>query len=83
MLILPAQHIIRKLPENYREGELNFCKAEFAYNTDAIEQLHFKRAYVTFNGLLYDENYKVVKASLINPGNYTSLGRFRHFKKWF
>jgi len=81
MLLYPAQLINRKLPENYNQGELDFCKPEFSYHTDNAELLTFKNCYVNFSGNLYDSNYKLVEESIVAPSIFRNRGWFRYLKK--
>lgn len=81
MIILPSQLIKRKLPENYKKGELDFCKQEFGYRTYDVELLDFDKAYVNFRGHLYDKSFKIVEKSLLDPDKFEKLSIFRHLKK--
>jgi hypothetical protein len=81
MLLYPAQFINRKFPENYNEGELDFCKSEVSYNTHDVELLTFKKCYVNYSGNLYNSAYKLVEASLVAPSVFKNRGWFRYFKK--
>jgi len=81
MIILPSQLIKRKFPQNYKEGELDFCKPEFSYCTYDVELLHFDKAYVNFRGHLYDKAFKIVEKSLLDPAKFQKLSFFRHLKK--
>lgn len=53
------------MPSNYREGELDFCRKEFSYQTKQIRKTNFKRCYLNFKGHLYDKNYVLINSSLI------------------
>ena len=81
MLLYQSQLINRKLPENYLDGELDFCKAELSYNTHNVELLTFKNCYVNFFGNLYDSALKLVEASLVAPSIFKNRGWFRYLKK--
>lgn len=81
MLLHPSKLIERKLPENYITGELDFCKAEFAYHTKDVELLSFANGYVKFNGYLYDNKYKIVVGSLVDISKYRPTSLFIHYKK--
>jgi hypothetical protein len=81
MLLYPSESIERKFPENYKEGELDFCKSEFKYNTNNVQLLDFKNCYVRFNGYLYDSGYKIVEGSLIDIAKYRPTSLFIHYKK--
>lgn len=81
MLLYPSQVINRKLPENYNNGELDFCKAEFSYSTNDVQLLNFKNCYVNYSGNLYNSNYKLVEESLVAPSVFRNRGWFRYLKK--
>ena len=81
MLLYPSQLINRKFPENYLEGELDFCKSEVSYHTHNAELLTFKNSYVNFSGNLYTSAYKLVEASLVAPSVFKNRGWFRFLKK--
>src|SRR5687768_12132323 len=81
MILHPSKLIERKLPENYLPGELDFCKAEFAYSTKDVELLSFANGYVKFNGYLYDSHYKIVLGSLVDISKHKPTSLFIHYKK--
>ena len=81
MLLLPAQHIVRKLPENYQAGELDFCKPEFAYDTNAVHQHLYTHVYINAKGHLYRSNYKIIEEALINPVDFKKPGFIKFLKK--
>ena len=81
MLLYPSELINRQLPENYIEGELDFCKAEYSYHTNNVEVLTFKNGYVNFSGNLYNSKYKLVEESLVAPSIFRNRGWFRYLKK--
>lgn len=59
------------MPSNYLEGELDFCRDEFSYQTNPIRKISFRDCHVSFRGYLYDKNYSLVKSSLIANELYT------------
>ncbi len=81
LILYQSQLIKRKFPENYKEGELDFCKSEFSYTTRDVELLTFKGCYVNYSGNLYNSAYKLVEKSLVAPAVYQNRGWFRHLKK--
>jgi hypothetical protein len=81
LLLYPSQFIDRKFPENYNEGELDFCKSEFSYNTRDVERLTFKGCYVNYSGHLYTSAYKLVEKSLVAPSAFKNRSWFRYLKK--
>ncbi|RFZ95600.1 glycosyltransferase family 61 protein [Mucilaginibacter conchicola] len=60
-----SEEIKRATPSNYLDGELDFCRDEFSYQTNQITITNYKNCYVTFRGHLYNNNYSLVKRSLI------------------
>jgi hypothetical protein len=81
VLLYPSQFINRKFPENYNEGELDFCKSEFSYNTRDVELLNFKGCYVNYSGNLHNSAYKLVEKSLVAPSVFKNRAWFRYLKK--
>jgi len=81
MLLYPSKTIKRKFPENYKEGELDFCRPEFEYDTKNAQLLTFKKCYVRFNGYLYDSNYNIVEEALIDIDKYRPTSLFIRYKK--
>ncbi|WP_161993407.1 glycosyltransferase family 61 protein [Arcticibacter tournemirensis] len=73
--------IQRRKPENYVEGELDFCKREFSYPTYDVQILTLKNRLVSFQGFVYDDYFKVNKKSLLNPEHYRGFFNAKHFIK--
>lgn len=81
MLIYRSQFINRKFPENYLDGELDFCKAEHSYSTDNVKLLTFENCCVNSSGNLYDSHLKLVEKSIVAPSIFRNRGWFRYLKK--
>ncbi|MDB5118040.1 MAG: hypothetical protein JWQ79_3532 [Mucilaginibacter sp.] len=63
-----SETVNRKMPSNYLEDELDFCRDEFSYQTNQICKVSFKDCYVNFKGHLYNSRYSLIENSLIAKG---------------
>ncbi len=66
MLLLEKKEIIRRFPENYTPGELDFCKEEFSYFTNAVYAGSFENVVVNGGGFAFDSRFRIIKESLIH-----------------
>lgn len=80
--ILDSYTITRKMPENYVDGELDFCKSEFSYDTYNIQLLDFNDCVVNKNGFLYEtKKFMLNKVSLLDENRYTKFLTHKHYLK--
>ncbi|MET3875314.1 glycosyltransferase 61 family protein [Chitinophaga sp. OAE865] len=80
MLIIPARKITREFPTNYIPGELDFCKAEFTYDTKDIRLLSYTNVIVDHYGRLFNSKMQVVTESLILPHIFKPIPLIRRLK---
>lgn len=80
-MIFKAYPINRNLPLNYKDGELDFCKKEFAYLTYDVKWLTFNQAIVNHRGFLYGNSFNIIEESLVYPPHYKDTFSFKHFLK--
>ena len=52
-LLAKAYTISRRMPKNYLEGELFFCKKEFEYQTFEVELIEIDNGLVNDQGFVY------------------------------
>ncbi|RFZ90395.1 glycosyltransferase family 61 protein [Mucilaginibacter conchicola] len=83
MIIQPPLQINRAFPENYTEGELDFCKGEFTYQTEQLEILSLDKVFVDFNGRVYNRDFKVEERSLIEGQPFKRSGFLSRLKKLY
>jgi len=80
--ILDGYTINRKMPNNYVEGELDFCKREFTYETYNVRLLELKNCIVNKKGFVYEQNkFMLNKLSLLDEKRYTHLLNVKHYFK--
>lgn len=78
--IIDKYTINRELPANYVEGELDFCKSEFTYDTFDIRIVNLKNSIVNYRGFAYEMNKLMLnKHSLLEPDHYKE----QLFKKYY
>jgi hypothetical protein len=80
--VLDEYTINRESPANYVEGELDFCKNEFSYNTFDVRIINLKNSIVNYRGFAY-ESHKLAlnKYSLLEPDHYKEQLLKRHYLK--
>jgi hypothetical protein len=66
-LLLSKYLIVRNLPLNYIQGELDFCPNEFSYETYDVNfrKIHF--CLITCEGVIYKNFLQLVSSSLVGP----------------
>lgn len=80
--ILDKYTINRKMPVNYIEGELDFCKKEFSYQTYDVKLLELKNCVVNKRGFVYEQSKLMLnKLSLLDEKRYTDLLNVKHYVK--
>lgn len=80
-LLFKAYHIERSKPENYKEGELDFCSKEFFYTTSDVELVDIKNCFVSDLGFVYPSYFSIHKKSLLNPAYYSNYFTVKHYLK--
>lgn len=80
--ILDSYTINRKMPENYVEGELDFCKNEFQYQTYDVKLIDFKNCIVNKRGFVYEtRKFGLNKISLLDETIYKKELTTKHYLK--
>lgn len=70
------------MPENYVEGELEFCKNEFQYHTYDVKLLDFKNCVVNKRGFVYETGkFRLNKISLLDEKHYKKELTTKHYLK--
>ncbi|MDN3587415.1 hypothetical protein QWY86_12090 [Pedobacter aquatilis] len=65
--ILESYLIHRRMPVNYSEGELDFCRREFSYKTFDIKIIDLMDCIVNYRGFAYEQRkMKLNKFSLLD-----------------
>lgn len=80
-VILRSYVIKRRLPNNYKEGELDFCRKEFSYNTSEVQLIDCKDVFVNYKGFVYSGYFEINKKSLLSLDYYTGRFNLKHFIK--
>ena len=80
--ILDSYAINRKMPENYIEVELDFCKDEFSYRTYDVQLIDLKNCIVNKRGFIYEEaKFRLSKINLIDEQLYQKFLSIKHYIK--
>jgi hypothetical protein len=80
--ILDSYTIERKMPENYVEGELDFCRKEFSYKTYDVQLLELKNCVINKKGFVYEQDkFMLNKLSLLDEKRYTQFLNVKHYIK--
>lgn len=80
--ILKKYIINRKMPVNYIEGELDFCREEFSYETYEVNLLELKNCVVNKHGFVYEKNkFMLNKLSLLDEKRYADVLNVKHYIK--
>lgn len=80
--ILDSYTINRKMPENYVQGELDFCKNEFSYETYNVRLIDFKNCIANKRGFIYEPGkFKLNKISLLDEKHYKKELTTKHYLK--
>lgn len=80
-IILKPYIVHRKLPANYIEGELDFCREQFSYNTSNVELIECKDVLVNHQGFVYNGYFEINKKSLLSPNHHKGYFNLKHFVK--
>ncbi|EOR93981.1 hypothetical protein ADIARSV_2815 [Arcticibacter svalbardensis MN12-7] len=80
-LLLKAYTINSQMPKNYVEGELDFCRREFTYQTFDVELIEVDDCLVNDQGFIYTSYFNVHKKSLLNPDYYSGYFNLKHYLK--
>src|SRR5690606_24431904 len=73
--------IKRRFPNNYIEGELDFCRKEFSYNTSEVQLMNCKDVFVNNKGFVYNGYFEINKKSLLGLDYYAGRFNLKHFIK--
>jgi capsular polysaccharide biosynthesis protein len=80
--ILNGYTINRKMPENYVDGELDFCKAEFSYRTYDVKLIELNNCIVNKKGFVYETGkFRLNKYSLLDEKIYRKELSLKHYLK--
>lgn len=80
--ILDSYTINRKMPENYVQGELDFCKDEFSYDTYNVRLIDFRNGIVNKRGFIYEPGkFRLNKISLLDEKHYKKELTTKHYLK--
>ncbi|WGQ07988.1 glycosyltransferase family 61 protein [Pedobacter gandavensis] len=80
--IMDSYTITHAMPENYVAGELDFCKAEFSYDTYKVQLMDFQDCVVNRTGFLYEtKKFKLNEYSLLDVNRYTKCVTHKHYLK--
>lgn len=80
-LILESYRINRRYPQNYRDGELDFCKGEFSYTTSNIHLIECRNCLVNHKGFVYNNYFQINKQSLLSADYYVGYFNAKHYIK--
>lgn len=80
--LLRAEAVYRKMPVNYKPGDFDFCKAEFAYQTNYVTAVNYRNVLVSGAGMLFDAALKLVPASNVNGKKTNRLKNIKHLLFW-
>ena len=70
------------MPVNYVEGELDFCRKEFSYQTYDVSLLTLKNCVVNKRGFVYEQSkFMLNKSSLLDETKYTAFLNVKHYVK--
>lgn len=70
------------MPLNYVEGELDFCKKEFSYQTYDVRLIDMKNCIVNHMGFAYEqEKLMLNKFSLLDEKRYKKKLTYKHYVK--
>ncbi|WP_457125946.1 glycosyltransferase family 61 protein [Mucilaginibacter sp. HD30] len=80
--ILDSYTINREMPVNYVEGELDFCKKEFSYQTYDVRIIELKNCVVNYMGFAYEQGkFMLNKFSLLDEKRYKKDLTYKHYVK--
>ncbi|PST84879.1 hypothetical protein C7T94_01780 [Pedobacter yulinensis] len=80
--ILDRYTITRSMPANYRPGDLDFCRKEFAYETYDVDLVSLRHCVVNKKGFVYERGrFEMNKISLLDERRYTHLFGKKHYVK--
>jgi capsular polysaccharide biosynthesis protein len=80
--ILDKYTIYREKPVNYVEGELDFCKNEFSYQTFDVRIIELKNCVVNYRGFAYEQKKLMLnRFSLLDDKPYTKFLNQKHYIK--
>lgn len=80
-MLMDSYWIKRSCPENFKEGELDFCAQEFSYATPKVELININDCFVSDKGFVYSRYLFVNDKSLLNPTHYDKYFTITHYLK--
>jgi capsular polysaccharide biosynthesis protein len=79
-ILFDSYQVNRNMPANYKDGELDFCKAEFSYQTRSVKLIAFKNVFVNASGYIYQDSWTIHPESLVDQ-NFIHQFHLKHFIK--
>lgn len=80
-IILAQYKINRRHPQNYKDGELDFCKGELSYDTSNIQLIECRNCLVNHKGFVYNHYFQINCQSLLSVDYYVDYFNFKHYIK--
>lgn len=80
-LLLKSYTVIRRFPKNYSEGDLDFCKREFSYQTLDVSFVECRNCFVNYKGFVYNGYFQINERSLLSSDYYRGQFTIQHYIK--
>ncbi len=65
--IQKGEKMVRRFPENYVDGDLDFCKDQFSYQSYDVRLYEVRNCLLTARGFVYENRFSLVEESLVVP----------------
>lgn len=80
--LLRAEAVYRKMPVNYKPGDFDFCKAEFAYQTNYVTAVHYRNVLVSDAGMVFDAALKLIPVTKVDEKKINPLNNIKRILFW-
>ncbi len=80
--LVRAEAVYRKMPVNYKLGDFDFCKPEFAYQTNYVTAVNYHNVLVSDAGLVFDAALNLVPVTKVDGKKINPLKNIKDILFW-